>query len=250
MSLFSDRIALRLAVAFVWLFTGLAVLHPYYREVGAYYLVERLGLPELLMYVTCVLEVLLGAAILFLRPRPWLTFLQIAAILVFTVLLAVDHPRLLVHPFGILSKNVCLIALIGCQLDFERRGWTPASIWLLRAGMAFIWIWEGFMACVLFQDQTLLDILTKTGLPLGNPPRALWLAGHAQAAGGIAALILRGRALQLLLAAQVFGLLVITAVVTWYDAPLWFHPFGPVTKNIPIVIGTALAIRHAPAGNS
>jgi hypothetical protein len=70
MSLFSDRIALRFAVAFVWLFTGLAVLHPYYREVGAYYLVECLGLPELLMYVTCGLEVLLSAAILFLRPRP------------------------------------------------------------------------------------------------------------------------------------------------------------------------------------
>jgi hypothetical protein len=31
--------------AFVWLTTGLAILHPYYREVGHHYL-ARLGLPD------------------------------------------------------------------------------------------------------------------------------------------------------------------------------------------------------------
>src|SRR5262249_55493786 len=42
-------------VAFVWLATGLLVLHPRYREIGHDYL-SRLGLPDWLMYATCAGE--------------------------------------------------------------------------------------------------------------------------------------------------------------------------------------------------
>ena len=47
------------SVAFVWLATGLLVLHPYYREQGQEAL-GRLGLPDWFMYATCAAEVLLG----------------------------------------------------------------------------------------------------------------------------------------------------------------------------------------------
>jgi hypothetical protein len=32
--------------------------------------------------------------------------------------------------------------------------------------------------------------------------------------------------------------------VTLYDPRLWWHPFGPITKNVPLIVGTALVI-HA-----
>ena len=52
----SDEKALRAAVAFVWLATGLAVLHPSYRDLGRHYLAP-LGLPDAVMYAACAAEV-------------------------------------------------------------------------------------------------------------------------------------------------------------------------------------------------
>ena len=40
------------------------------------------------------------------------TALQVGLVLGFTTILAVSEPMLLVHPFGILSKNVPLLALV------------------------------------------------------------------------------------------------------------------------------------------
>jgi hypothetical protein len=236
-----DRHLLRLSISFVWLFTGLAVLHPYYRQVGHDYLAP-LGLPDWLMYVACALEVVLGLRVLLGPPRPWLTGLQLLLIACFTVILAVEKPALLADPFGVLSKNVTLAALIVTAQLVEREGWTPRARWVLRGGLAFVWVWEGLLACVFFQSQALRDVLAGTGLPLGDPELLLKAAGVGQALGGLAILCLRGRLLRLLLALQLAGLIVICVLVTWYDAQLWWHPFGPITKNVPLILGTALVI--------
>src|SRR5262245_55686094 len=97
-----DRVALRLAVAFIWLITGLGVLHPQYRAIGERYL-EPLALPETAMVACCLLEVILGLRILFLPPRPWLVIFQLLLLASFTVILAIIEPALLRSPFGVLS---------------------------------------------------------------------------------------------------------------------------------------------------
>ncbi len=236
-----DRLALRIAIAFIWLSTGLGVLHPYYREIGRRAL-EPLGLPEAAMFAACVIEVFLGLRVLLLPPRLWLTGLQIAGVIGFTIVLGIEDPSLLVHPFGMLSKNVPLIALMLTAQFVETEGWSSRARWTLRAGMAFIWIWEGLMAAVFFQTQTLTDVIAQTGVPLSNPPFMLTILGLCQAAGGVAALVLRGRLLRGLLACQFLGLVVISILVTMFDPLLWWHPFGPITKNIPLLIGTALVM--------
>src|SRR5437763_10067578 len=106
-----DRLTLRGGIAFIWLFTGLAVLHPFYRAVGGQYL-ARLGLPDGLMYAACAAEVVLGLFVLVVPPRLWMTALQLAMITAFTLILAVTEPGLLVNPFGVVSKNVTLAGLI------------------------------------------------------------------------------------------------------------------------------------------
>src|SRR5438132_939039 len=105
------RDLIRFSIAFVWLFTGLAVFHPYYREVGRHQL-DSLGLPEWMMYAACALEVVLGLRVLLGPPRLWLTAGQLVLMAGFTVILGVTEPALLVHPFGVLSKNVPLATLI------------------------------------------------------------------------------------------------------------------------------------------
>lgn len=238
-----DRFVLRAAVAFIWLVTGLGVFHPEYRRVGRGYL-DRLGLPEWLMYAACALEVALALVVLLIPPRRWLTLGQVTLIGFYTVLLGCFEPELLVSPFGVLSKNVPLAALILTAQWVENEGWTARACWTLRVGMAFIWVWEGLLACVFFQSEELRQVLAFTGLSPDNLRVLLVVMGAGQAAGGIAALVLRGRLLDLLLACQILGLVVITVLVTLYDPLLWWHPFGPLTKNVPLILGTVLAMRQ------
>ena len=102
---------LKAGTAYLWLTTWLGVLHPQYRRVGHDWL-ARLGLPDGLMWLTCAGELALGFAILALPPKGWLMAAQVAGVTVFTVNLAALEPMLLVHPFGMLSKNYPFIALV------------------------------------------------------------------------------------------------------------------------------------------
>jgi len=244
-----DRLTLRGGIAFIWLFTGLAVLHPFYRSVGGLYL-ARLSLPDGLMYAACVAEVVLGLCVLLFPPRLWMTALQLAMIAAFTLILAVTEPELLVNPFGVLSKNVTLAALIVTAQLVESEGWTGEARRVLLGGLAFIWAWEGVMACALFQGPTLREVLAFTGLETEQLRLLLIVAGIGQALGGVALLMLRGPWLRLLLGLQAVGLLLICVLVTRYEPRLWFHPFGPVSKNVPLILGTLLAFSREPLASA
>jgi hypothetical protein len=110
---------LRAAIAFVWLWTGLAVLHPEYRRLGAESL-ARLGLPPELMYLTCAGEVLLGLWVALRPATTAVTLLQAILIIGFTALLSLSQPELWFHPFGPLTKNVPLLALLAAAWRLER----------------------------------------------------------------------------------------------------------------------------------
>src|SRR5262245_63029707 len=116
------------------------------------------------MVAACLMEVLLGLRLLIGPSGTWLTAVQLLLITGFTLILGVMEPALLVNPFGVLSKNVTLAAVIVALWRLEREGWTPLVGRLLRAGLAFIWAWEGLMACCFFQDETLPAVLAGAGL--------------------------------------------------------------------------------------
>jgi hypothetical protein len=239
----ADSRALRAGVAFVWLATGLGVLHPFFREQGTPYL-RLLGLPDGWMYAACAGEVVLGLCVLLLPARSWLTAVQVAAITAFTVTLAAVEPGLLVNPFGVLSKNVSLLAFVAAAWLLQREGWTRRAGWVMRFGLAFIWVWEGLFANAVFQSETLRAVIAAAGLDLPNPRLFLAAAGSGEALGGVAILVLRGRPLRWLLVLQTAGLLLICILVTNYNPLLWFHPFGPLTKNIPLIVGTLVLLRR------
>ncbi len=235
------------SVAFVWLATGLLVLHPEYRRLGSEYL-SPLGLPDWVMVATCAGEILLGLRVALGRPTTWITALQFALVLGFTAILAVSAPLLLVSPFGVLTKNLPLLAVLGTAWLVAREGWTPRAVWLLRGGMAVIWITEGIFPKILFQQPVELDMVARTGLFPVSPSVVLYLVGACQAASGVLALLLRGRPLQVLLAAQAAALVVLPVFAGLLEPTLFVHPFGPLTKNVPILAGTVvLLLRSAPA---
>jgi len=233
---------LRGSVAFVWVATGLAVAHPYYREVGGAYL-DRLGLPHALMFVTCGFEVLLGAWVALRPARTAVTALQVAMVLAFTAILAALDPMLLVHPFGILTKNVPLLAVLLTAWMLEREGPSRRAAWALRVGVGAIWVTEGLLPKILFQQPMELAVVAGSGLVPIDPSAFLVFMGAAQLASGLGVLLLRGRWLRALLACQAAALVVLPVLVSVQDPDLWFHPFGPLTKNLPILAGTYVLAR-------
>lgn len=238
-----DTVWLKVGVAFVWLATGILVVHPLYRSIGASYL-GRLGVPVWVMPATCMLEIGLGLWVAFGRAGDFLTLLQISMVVTFTVILGLLEPKLLVSPFGMLTKNVPILACVAVAWWVEREGWSRRACLLLRVGMAFVWLSEGLLPKILFQQSEELVIAQHSGLAFGHPSALLMLIGVAQVASGIGALTLRGRLLRLLLGAQIAALVVLPVLVSWQVPWLWFHPFGPLIKNAPLLTGTAVALRR------
>jgi hypothetical protein len=105
-----------------------------------------------------------------------------------------------------------------------------------------VWITEGLFPKILFQQREELWITEQTGLALGRPALLLAAIGALQLASGVAALLLRGRWLRFVLVGQIAGLVVLPLVVSWFVPWLWFHPFGPYTKNAAALCGTLVVL--------
>ncbi|MCC6215002.1 MAG: DoxX-like family protein [Polyangiaceae bacterium] len=239
----ADARLLRFGVAFVWIATGLLVVHPLYRSIGAAYLL-RLGLPEWLMVATCALEVALGVRVALGPATEWWTLLQASMVATFTALLAVVDPWLLVSPFGMLTKNLPFVAAVVAAWLLEREGATPRARWLVRGGAAMVWITEGLFPKLLFQQASELGIAEQMGVAAGRPELFVGALGVAQLASGVAVLALRGRLRRLVLSCQLVGLVTLPLFVTWFVPWLWVHPFGPLTKNAPLLACTWLLLRR------
>ena len=229
---------LRASLSAVWIWTALAVLHPYYREVGNFYL-HALGLPSLLMTLTCGFELLLGVAVFFLRPQRLIVLLQAALVLSFTLILAVAQPILLASPFGMLSKNLQFLVVLWVLLLVEKEGHFSAQAQrILRVGMAVVWLTEGLFPKILFQQQIELQMVPRIGIHSVSASVLVGAMGASQILSAILALTLRGKWLRLLLLLQAAALIVLPIVVGFLEPTLYVHPFGPFSKNLPILVGT------------
>ena len=233
-----DR-AMAFGIAVVWLWTGLSVFHPRYLEIGGVYL-ERLGLPLWLAPLTCAGEVALGLYVLLGRADRVTSALQVGAVAFFTVALAIPEPRMLAHPFGVLTKNIPFCTLVGTRYLASRDGWTSAARRLLRFGVGIIWITEGLLPKILFQQPWERDVVANSGLVPIDAGTFLLFMGAAQVASGLVVLAGEGRLSRVVLACQGVALVVLPILVSIQDPGLWFHPFGPLTKNVPILIGTGV----------
>jgi uncharacterized membrane protein YphA (DoxX/SURF4 family) len=232
---------LRFGLAFVWLATGLGVLHPTYRQLGEESL-RPLGLPSWVMIATCIGEILLGLRVLFGRMDTWLTALQAVMILGFTTLLTATQPALWLHPLGLLTKNLPLLAILALLHRLDRRGWDARGEMLLRTGMAVVWLTDGVAAQFLYglSDR---DLAPMQAFLLPGPALTIRLLGASSAASGVAALVLRGWPRRGVLLVQILVLAAVPVIASFIDPLLWVHPFGPLTKNVPLVIGTWIAFR-------
>jgi hypothetical protein len=225
---------LRLGVAFVWLWTGLAVLHPHYRELGESFLAP-LGLPPAVMYATCAAEVLLGLRVALGRAATWLTLLQVMLIVGFTGILSVTEPRLWLDAFGVLTKNLALLVMIGTAWLLEREGWSERAVRLFREGLALFWVVDG----------SLMVGVGVLGNPAELPGSVVWGFGAFEIALAVQVTITRGKVPAITRDSYLVFLLLVTVVASVASPLLWFHPFGPLTKNVAVAVA-ALVLMGGP----
>jgi uncharacterized membrane protein YphA (DoxX/SURF4 family) len=104
---------------------------------------------------------------------------------------------------------------------------------LLRLSVAFIWIIAGIVSLGP-RSADGLELLRQIGAPATMAPLLLTGAAILDIALGI--LILLPRRTPLLWSAQILLVLSYTAIISVFLPGLWLEPFGPVAKNVPILV--------------
>ena len=112
---------------------------------------------------------------------------------------------------------------------------------LLRIVIAFVWIWSGIVSAFLYPQPLALELLYEVGVPKGLDLPLLYLASFLDITIGVLTLI--GYRLQTLLKFQIIVIVVYTFILTILAPYHWLHPFGPVLKNIPLVISIYILSR-------
>lgn len=114
---------LRVALALVWILTGIVSLfvYPVRDSLALLEPVGLIGAPALLaLYGAGALDLALGIATL-LRPGRRLWLLQAATITAYTLIIAFALPDYLAHPFGPVIKNLPIFALLFLLMAEEQR---------------------------------------------------------------------------------------------------------------------------------
>ena len=108
---FPQLIAL-LSISFIWLWSGISSLisweasYGFMQEVGANH-----QLSVLFIYLGSIADIILGLAIFSKKYRKKVIILQVLTMLVYMLILSIAAPYYWIHPFGVLSKNIPLLAL-------------------------------------------------------------------------------------------------------------------------------------------
>lgn len=110
-------------------------------------------------------------------------------------------------------------------------GW---SLPLMRLGLALMWIATGVVSLWVYPRAASLEMLARVGLHGALADAALWSGALLDIALGVGLLVLRRR--RLLYQAQLALVAAYTLIITIWLPEQWQHPFGPVLKNLPLLV--------------
>ena len=105
---------------------------------------------------------------------------------------------------------------------------------LLRLIIGFVWIWSGIVSAFLYPQPLALELLHNIGIPIGLDVPLLYMASFLDITLGILTII--GCCLQGLFYLQLVVIVFYTLLLTVFASYYWLHPFGPVLKNLPLLL--------------
>ena len=110
----------------------------------------------------------------------------------------------------------------------------------LRFSIAFLWIFTGIISAFVFPLEHSYAMLAKAGITKIWAPILLYAASATDIALGIATLL--AYRLHLVGLIQISVILLYTFIITFSQPDQWLHPFGPVSKNLPLIVATLIML--------
>jgi uncharacterized protein YbjT (DUF2867 family) len=129
--------------------------------------------------------------------------------------------------------NQALAELPSQQSDRWHAGLYFLHPWL-RWSIAFVWLYTGIISLFFVPTEISYGMLAKTGIDATWAPLFLYGASLIDLSLGIAVLLrLYPRQIGCL---QILLMILYTLIITFSQPEHWLHPFGPVSKNVPMVL--------------
>lgn len=104
---------------------------------------------------------------------------------------------------------------------------------LTRLSLSFLWIFTGINS-TFFGIDAGYDVLSKGGITGGLASSLIYLGSGVDILIGI--WLLFGKEIRICCMVQIVVIVTYSLILTYFDASYWLHPFGPITKNIPIIV--------------
>lgn len=105
---------------------------------------------------------------------------------------------------------------------------------LLNLSIALVWLWAGLVSAFLYPQTDSYQMLSRVGITGTWAPLTLYGASLADFSLGI--LVLLRWKPRLVTALQIGIMLAYSVVISFYLPEFWLHPFGPLIKNLPLLM--------------
>lgn len=115
---------------------------------------------------------------------------------------------------------------------------------LLKLSLAVVWIWTAAVSLGLYPVSDSLAMLQRVGLSAALAPLALYGAAFLDLLFGVLTLTWRGVRARWLWLAQMALIGGYTLIISWSLPEQWLHPFGPISKNLPMLAALWLLYLH------
>jgi uncharacterized protein YbjT (DUF2867 family) len=104
---------------------------------------------------------------------------------------------------------------------------------LVRYAVAFVWIVTGIVSFGVYPAEASYALLDRVGFTGPAAAIALYGAAALDVAFGLGCIFLTRR--KWLWRAQMALIAGYTAIISWFLPEFWAHPYGPLTKNVPML---------------
>lgn len=109
---------------------------------------------------------------------------------------------------------------------------------VLRYSIAFVWLFTGLVSIWGYPIESSYALLQKVGVPDALKPITLYGAASLDILLGIATLAMRR--LRSIAALQILIIISYTTIISFALPEYWLHPFGPISKNLPLIVAISM----------
>lgn len=106
--------------------------------------------------------------------------------------------------------------------------------------LSFLWIHTG-LTSIFFAPEIGYNILANANVKGELADFAIYFGGVLDIILGL--WLLSEKRLKLCCNTQIAVITLYTLLLTYIDASFWMHPFGPITKNLPIIVLILMLIK-------